>query len=144
MAKRRKDRLSILPVYGGGEVVIRETPSGRFSPFEKENKLLVLSSDLKGDLRNVAARVAFFLQASNPSLFSGIDTSDPSLIGEGSWEDSLSKLRRPGFSGDDLAKLIVRNFEAGVLSPDEKRYLEERVASFLECPIPKPARRKKR
>jgi hypothetical protein len=131
MAER--ERLVILPVVGGKELVARITPTGQFTPLEAgRRRSSVVPAELQGDLRNVAARVAFELQESNPNLFSEIDTSDPDRIAGGVWEESLSRLKKSGLKDDDLVSVIARRFGARGLTPSQFNQLKEDIKAVID------------
>ena len=129
----RGKELEILKVAGGGEIVVTRTPTGQFSPVEiKKDKNPIVPARLQGDLRNVAARVAFELQESNSNLFSEIDTSDPEEIAEGVWEESLSRLKKSGLKDDDLVWVIARRFGARGLTPNQFKQLQEDIKVVID------------
>ena len=128
-----RERLVILPVVGGKELIARITPTGQFTPLEAgKRRSSIVPAELQGDLRNVAARVAFELQESTPNLFSEVDTSDPEGIAEGVWEESLSRLKKSGLKDDDLALVIARRFGTRGLTPNQFKQLQEDIRAVID------------
>ena len=132
MVREKESEILILKVAGGGEIVTTRTPTGQFSPIERRRNNPIVPARLQGDLRNVAAYVAFELQESNPNLFSEIDTSDPEGIAEGVWEESLSRLKKSGLKDNDLASVIARRFGARGLTPNQFKQLQEDIKAVID------------
>jgi hypothetical protein len=128
--------MQILKVYGGGEILVKKTSSGQFSPIGEIKRVIelpVVPARLKGHLRNVAARVSFELNSMRPDVYSIVETDNPNLIEEGSWLDSLDKiLAVKGVDRRTLPEIIANNFGARNLYPVEREQLVEDIRFVLD------------